>query len=156
MPVETANQPKKKAAAYKEGPGYQEGDASAGRIEPKEEPAILTSDPLIAARDRRAYLVDQAVKNESANDELNAHQIENNKKLADIMKPIVDPDEMRDESVEASIAELDEHTPEAVEKAKAFRKQLLAKQASGGAPGTAAHGVARPAPPIAPPPPKDR
>jgi hypothetical protein len=115
---------KAKAKAYEAGPQYDEGDPAKGKLDPEEQ-AILTSGTTIPIRDRRAYLLDQAAKNESANDELNARQVEANKKLGLVMAEITDPDRMRDESMESAIEEIDRHTVEYANAARASRQEAM-------------------------------
>lgn len=81
---------------------YEKGDIAKGRIDPEEKTLGQTAE-LKAARDRRAYLIDQAEKNEAANDELNAIQTEQNKKLQLAQNILQDPDRMREESMETAI-----------------------------------------------------
>lgn len=92
---------------------YAKGDAAKGKIDPKD------PDRYIPMRDRRAFLVDQAEKNEAANDELNAIQSEQNTKFMKVMKeldPVIDPDRMREESMETAVAALKMHDPEEMKK----------------------------------------
>jgi hypothetical protein len=109
---------------YKAGPQYAKGDPAKGRDPEKDIPMYIKG-PQIAMRDRRAYLVDQAVKNESANDEVNAHEVANNQRIAEIMFDALDPDKLRDETTEAALEEIDRHTPEYVEAARKQRQEIL-------------------------------
>ena len=81
---------------------YEKGNIEKGRIDPEEKTLGQTAE-IKAARDRRAYLIDQAEKNEAVNDELNAIQTEQNKKLQLAQNIIQDPDRMREESMETAI-----------------------------------------------------
>jgi hypothetical protein len=96
--------------AYEPGKEYDEGDATKG----KKDFRTVANDPslYIAQRDRRAYLVDQAEKNESANDELNAIQVEQNKRVQPASNLINDPDYQRDNSMQTAIASLERHNPD--------------------------------------------
>ena len=125
---------------YKAGSKYPKGDPAKGRDPDKDIPMFIKG-PQIAMRDRRAYLVDQAQKNEAANDEVNAHEVENNQRIAEIMFDALDPDKLRDETTEQAIDEMDRHTPENVEKQREFRQMLLRGRDSVPAPhaSTAAH-----------------
>ena len=110
---------------YKPGPKYAKGDPGKGRDPDKDIPFFIKG-PQVAMRDRRAYLLDQAAKNESANDEVNAKQVENNQKIAEIMFEALDPDKVRDETTQAALDEMDRHTVEYVEAARAQRQKILA------------------------------
>lgn len=127
----TATPPKPQAAASKEGFGpykagskYPKGDPAKGKDPDKDIPMFIKG-PQIAMRDRRAYLLDQAQKNEAANDEVNAHQVEANQKIAEIMFEALDPDKIRDETTEAAVEEIDTHTPEGAKKAREERQKVL-------------------------------
>ena len=121
---------------YKAGSKYPKGDPAKGKDPEKDIPMFIKG-PQIAMRDRRAYLVDQAQKNEAANDEVNAHEVENNQRIAGIMFDALDPDKLRDETTEAAIEEIDRHSPENVEKQREFRQQLLAARGTQPTPQTA-------------------
>lgn len=126
---------KDKEEPYEEGPQYEEGDPAKGRIDPEKVGECVTVE-LIPMRDRRAYLLDQAAKNESANDEVNARQVELNKRLPVAQAIALDPDRMRDESMENTLAELEMHDPDHAEKAKRYRQQVLRERAAAaGTPG---------------------
>jgi hypothetical protein len=112
---------------YKAGSKYPKGDPAKGKDPEKDIPMFIKG-PQIAMRDRRAYLVDQAVKNEAANDEVNAKQVENNQRIAEIMFDALDPDKLRDETTEAALEELDRHTPEYAAAARAERQKILRLQ----------------------------
>lgn len=105
---------------YNESPAkYAKGDIAKGRIDPDD------PDRQIAQRDRRAFLVDQAEKNEAANDELNAIQVDQNNRAMAAFKeidPVLDPDKQRADSMETAVLALKAHDPD--ERAK----QIDAKQ----------------------------
>jgi hypothetical protein len=102
---------------------YPKGDIEKGRIDPEEVTVGQTAE-MIAARDRRAYLLDQAEKNEAANDELNAIQVEQIKRVQLGQNIIQDPDEQREESMETAINALKQHDPDERKKqAEAAQKQ---------------------------------
>jgi hypothetical protein len=109
---------------YKAGGQYAKGDAAKGKGDLKDVAVFGPQNP-IAHRDRRAYLEDQALKNQSANDELQAKQVENNKKLADLMVEALDPDKLREESTKAALEEVDRHTVEYADAARAQRQTML-------------------------------
>lgn len=90
------------------GGSYPQGDIAKGRIDPD------NPDRPIAMRDRRAYLVDQAQKNQDANDELNAIQTEQNERAMEGFNKIgqPDPDEQRESSMEAAVAALKSQDPD--------------------------------------------
>lgn len=110
---------------YKAGPQYAKGDPAKGRDPERDVPMHIKA-PTVAMRDRRAYLVDQAVKNESANDEVNAKQVELNQQASEAMFEALDPDKLRDETTEEALEELDRHTPEGAQKAREQRLKILA------------------------------
>ena len=102
---------------------YAKGSIEKGRIDPEELSTGQTAE-MKAARDRRAYLIDQAEKNEAANDELNAIQVEQIKKVQLAQNQLQDPDRMREESMETAINALKSHDPDTMrENADAARKQ---------------------------------
>jgi hypothetical protein len=110
---------------------YAKGDIDKGRLDPEVLAEGLTEN-LKAARDRRAYLIDQAEKNEAANDELNAIQTEQNKKVQFATNLIQDPDRMRDESMETALnalksQDLDVRKKDAADRQKAFEDRKDAK-----------------------------
>lgn len=144
------NKAKGKDTPYKAGPQFAEGDPAKGRDPEKDIPFFIEG-PQIAMRDRRAYLLDQAAKNESANDEINAKQVEHNQKLAEILFEALDPDKLREETTQAALDEIDSHTPEGAEKAKEQRLKILAanKDRFAGLPA-----AAKPPVHTAPPPPE--
>lgn len=87
--------------------GAEEGDIANGRIDPED------PERRIPIKDRRAYLLDQAEKNQAANDELNEIQEGINEKYRKIQgNGIIDPDEQRDESMETAKAALLMHDPD--------------------------------------------
>jgi hypothetical protein len=90
---------------------YPEGDIEKGKIDPEELTEGQTAE-MIPMRDRRAYLLDQARKNEAANDELNAIQVEQNKRVQLAQNILQDPDEMRESSMETAVAALRQHDPD--------------------------------------------
>lgn len=110
---------------YKAGSQYPKGDPAKGRDEEKDIPFFIVG-PQIPMRDRRAYLVDQATKNEAANDEINAKQVEHNQKLAEIMFEALDPDKIREETTQEAIDEIDRHSPEGAKAAREQRLKMLA------------------------------
>jgi hypothetical protein len=109
--------------AYEPGREYEEGDATKGKLDFR----TVANDPnnYIAQRDRRAYLVDQAEKNESANDELNAMQVEQNSRVQPGSNLINDPDFQRDNSMQTAIAALERHNPDS----DAFKGEMEARAA---------------------------
>ena len=90
---------------------YAKGDIAKGKIDPEKLADCQTIDQ-IAMRDRRAYLIDQAEKNEAANDELNAIQVDQNKRVQLAQNLAQDPDVQREESMESATAALKEHDPD--------------------------------------------
>jgi hypothetical protein len=123
---------------YEEGKEYDEGDAAAGKLDYEKLAEAQNPEQQIPMRDRRAYLKDQAEKNEAVNDELNARQVEQANNFQQATKIMEDPDLQRDLSMENATAELDRHTPEYVENFRKTRAEILARQS--GQP------VAKPAP----------
>jgi hypothetical protein len=87
---------------------YPLGEVAKGKIDPD------NPDRPIAMRDRRAYLVDQAEKNEAANDELNAIQVQQNIRAQEMFaeRENQDPDVVRDESMETAVLALKAQDPE--------------------------------------------
>jgi hypothetical protein len=110
---------------------YAEGDPDAGRIDPEEKADCITLDQ-IAMRDRRAYLIQQAERNERANDELNAIQVEQNKRVQFAQTLNEDPDVQRERSMENAIAQLERHDPEQVLATRDERRKLREKARSRG------------------------
>lgn len=100
-----------KPEAYEAGTEYPEGDPAKGKLDF----STVAVDPnlYIPQRDRRAYLVDQAEKNEAANDELNAIQVEQNKRVQMASNLVNDPDFQRDNSMQTAVAALEMHNPDA-------------------------------------------
>jgi hypothetical protein len=109
---------------YKAGTQFPKGDPAKGKGEMKEVAVFGPQNP-IAHRDRRAYLIDQAAKNEAANDELQAKQVQANEKLAEIMVEALDPDRLRDETTKAALEEEDRHTPAYAAAARSNRTEIL-------------------------------
>lgn len=105
---------------------YPKGDIDKGRIDYDKLSEGQTAE-IIPARDRRAYLIDQAEKNEAANDELNAIQTDQNKRLQFAQNMIQDPDEMRDSSMETAINALKMHDPDVHNQVAEHRRELAAK-----------------------------
>ena len=97
---------------------YPEGDADAGALDP-DNPTRL-----IAHRDRRAYLIRQAERNEAANDQLNAIQIAQNRRVAALPGLLLDPDYLRETSMETAQAALMSHDPKTVRKNREQVKEL--------------------------------
>lgn len=109
---------------------YPEGDPERGALDPE------NLDRPIAQRDRRAYLVQQAERNEAANDQLNAMQVSQNRRVQNAPLYLQDPDYMRETSMETAIAALKLHDPstfkarkEAVEKRRQERADYQKQQA---------------------------
>jgi len=102
---------------------YPEGDPDKGAHDP-ENPTMP-----IAHRDRRAYLLRQAQRNEAANDQLNAMQVAQNRRVIDGMAYLQDPDYLREVSMETAQAAIASHSPEAVKKNRdEMAKRLKARQ----------------------------
>jgi hypothetical protein len=102
---------------------YPEGDPDKG--------AIDFDNPMrpIAHRDRRAYLTRQAERNERANDQLNAMQVAQNRRVIDGTAYLQDPDYLREVSMETAQTAIAAHSPEAVRKNQAeMAKRLKARQ----------------------------
>ena len=88
---------------------YPEGDPDKGAINLDE----ITPTP-VAMRDRRAYLIRQAERNEAANDQLNAIQTAQNRRVAKLPGLLSDPDYLRETSMETAQAALMTHDPDTV------------------------------------------
>ena len=102
---------------------YPEGDPDKGVFDP-ENPTRP-----IAHRDRRAYLIRQAQRNERANDQLNAMQVAQNRRVIDGTAYLQDPDYLREVSMETAQAAIASHSPEAVKKNRdEMAKRLKARQ----------------------------
>lgn len=102
---------------------YPEGDPDKGVLDP-ENPTRP-----IAHRDRRAYLIRQAQRNERANDQLNAMQVAQNRRVIDGTAYLQDPDYLREVSMETAQAAIASHSPEAVKKNRdEMAKRLKARQ----------------------------
>lgn len=102
---------------------YPEGDADKG--------ALDLDNPLrlIAYRDRRAYLIRQAERNEAANDQLNAMQVAQNRRVQWGTNALSDPDYLREVSMETAQTALHAHDPEVVKKNHdEMNKRLKARQ----------------------------
>ena len=89
---------------------YPEGDPDKGALDPE--------NPMrpIAHRDRRAYLLRQAQRNEAANDQLNAMQVGQNRRVMEGIAYLQDPDYLREVSMETAQAAIMTHDPETVKK----------------------------------------
>lgn len=99
---------------------YPEGDPDKGALD------LSTQTPqLIAQRDRRAYLIRQAERNEAANDQLNAIQVAQNRRVAALPALLNDPDYLRETSMETAQAALMTHDPENI---RQNREQALELQ----------------------------
>lgn len=116
---------KSKNTGYKPGPEFAEGDPAKGKESHEEKVAVFGPPNTIAHRDRRAYLLDQAEKNQSANDEIQARQVEQNAKLADVMVEALDPDRLREETTQQALDEIDTHTVEYATAAREQRQIIL-------------------------------
>jgi hypothetical protein len=97
-----------KPEGYKPGPDFPKGEPARGKLDFG---AAASVDPnqFIAMRDRRAYLIDQAEKNEAANDELNAIQVDQNRRVPLATNLVNDPDYQRDTSMQTARAALEMH-----------------------------------------------
>lgn len=103
-----------KPEAYEPGRGdYAEGDPAKGKLD-LSSTATEDANLFIPMRDRRAYLKDQAEKNEAANDELNAIQVDQNRRVQKVSNLLTDPDYQRDVSMETAVAQLEMHDPDKV------------------------------------------
>ena len=105
---------------------YPKGDPDAGRIDP-EDLTIGQTAEIKPMRDRRAYLIRQAERNEAANDELNAIQVDQNNRLQLVQNQLQDPDRMREESMETAVAMLKEHDPDEQQKTADHAKKQREK-----------------------------
>jgi hypothetical protein len=110
---------------------YPEGDPDKGRIDYEAQAEGFVAE-VIPMRDRRAYLLEQAQRNQDANDELNAIQVEQNRNLQFAQSQLQDPDVMRENSMVTAVAALKEHntmqTPDYIEKAKQLREERYQEQ----------------------------
>lgn len=118
---------------------YPKGEIDKGRIDYEAQAEGFVAD-VIPMRDRRAYLIDQAEKNEAANDELNAIQSEQNRNLQFVQTQLQDPDVMRENSMQTAVANLEAHSnardPDVIEAQRAFReKQFSGSTTEDHAPG---------------------
>ena len=111
---------------------YPKGDIAKGRIDYEQLSEGQTAEQ-IAMRDRRAYLIDQAEKNEAANDELNAIQVDQNKRVQFVQNQLQDPDEMRESSMETAVAALKMHDPDERKKQVEAAQKQREKDAKTGA-----------------------
>jgi hypothetical protein len=100
---------------------YPEGDPDKGALEPE----TARTQNLIPMRDRRAYLLLQAQRNQDANDQLNAIQVAQNRRVAELPSLLQDPDYLRETSMETAQAALMTHDPGNVRK---NREQALELQ----------------------------
>jgi hypothetical protein len=98
---------------------YPEGDPDKGALDPE------NPHHLIAHRDRRAYLLRQAQRNEAANDQLNAIQIAQNRRVAALPSLLNDPDYLREVSMQTAQTALMTHDPDTV---REKREQALELQ----------------------------
>jgi hypothetical protein len=106
---------------------YPKGEIAKGRIDYEKQGDCDTNE-VIASRDRRAYLIDQAEKNEAANDELNAIQTDQNKRLQRVTSMFQDPDVQRENSMQTAVAALKFHDPDEVAKRRElFKEKRLAR-----------------------------
>jgi hypothetical protein len=92
---------------------YPEGDPDLGAIDPE------NPDRPIAMRHRRAYLVRQAERNEAANDQLNAMQTEQNRRVQELPGLLQDPDYLRETSMQTAMTAIRSHDPEVVRERQA-------------------------------------
>jgi hypothetical protein len=102
---------------------YPAGDPDKGVLDPE--------NPMrpIAHRDRRAYLLRQAQRNEAANDQLNAMQVAQNRRVMEGTAYLQDPDYLREVSMETAQAAIMTHDPETVKKNRdELAKRLKARQ----------------------------
>jgi hypothetical protein len=88
--------------SYKAGKEFPEGDATKGKPD-FEAKARHPGTEQIPQRDYRAYLKDQAEKNEAANDEINAIAVENARVAAAGAGLLLDPDFQRDQSMQTTL-----------------------------------------------------
>jgi len=89
----------------------QEGDPEKGHYTAKEL-ADRFNPRLIPIRDRRAYLIDQALKNEAVHDEFNAHEVQAINDRRKKFAMAVDLDQIREDTLAAGLAQLDLATDE--------------------------------------------
>lgn len=102
---------------------YPEGDPDAGAFDPD------NPDRLIAHRDRRAYLLRQAQRNEAANDQLNALQVSQNRRVQWGTNALSDPDYLREVSMVTAQTAIKAHDPEVVKKNhEEMAKRMKARQ----------------------------
>jgi hypothetical protein len=92
---------------YKEGKEFPEGNPADGKPDYEARANMYTGQARPRAqRDVRAYLQDQAAKNEAANDEVNALAIEHERKAGAVAGLVLDPDYQRDISLQSTLATL--------------------------------------------------
>lgn len=92
---------------------YPEGDPDLGALDPD------NPERPIAHMHRRAYLVRQAERNQAANDQLNAMQVAQNKRVAKIPALLQDPDYMRETSMQTAMTAIKSHDPDVVREKQA-------------------------------------
>jgi hypothetical protein len=90
---------------YEEGKEYPEGNPADGKPDYERRAVMYTGQPR-AQRDVRAYLQDQAAKNEAANDEVNAIVVDRERAAAAVAGILLDPDYQRDMSMQATLASI--------------------------------------------------
>jgi hypothetical protein len=90
--------------SYQPGKEFPEGDPAAGKPDFELRANMYTGAEQIPQRDYRAYLLDQAAKNEAANDEVNAIVVERERKLGAVAGLVLDPDYQRDISMQSTLA----------------------------------------------------
>jgi hypothetical protein len=113
---------------YKEGSEFPEGDATKGK--PDYQARAEGRVEQLPMRDHREYLKDQALKNERANDELNARQVEQNQNFNKAIGLMNDPDFQRDNSMQTALAEADRHTEDGQRKRKDARAKAQQNNAN--------------------------
>jgi len=126
----TTSKPKAKAKASEEEATPltdealgKEGDAEEGHYS-VEELAEQIRPRLITARDRRAYLTEQAEKNEAANDEVNEAETDLINEGRDRLAVFLDPDKMREENLGSALADIKMHTDEGREDRAKSRQEI--------------------------------
>ena len=98
---------------------YPEGDPDLGAIDPE------NPDRPIAHMHRRAYLIRQAERNQAANDQLNAMQVAQNRRVRDVPGILQDPDYLRETSMETAMTAIRAHDPDVV---RANHEELAKRQ----------------------------
>jgi hypothetical protein len=114
--------------SYKEGKEFPEGDAAAGKPDFEERANQLRGGAPRAQRDVRAYLKDQAEKNEAANDEVNAQFLEGERRTGAVAGIILDPDYQRDMSLQSTLATLGGDTDAQQRRVDAARAIRIARE----------------------------